>query len=112
MPDTLCFCPLSIPLARALPLPSGELRSSFPAIAFGLRLSAVGLFSLGFTASYPQFSVPDGGRLLYPEVLFERMAQVVAVEVGVDFRGEDAFVSEHLLYLPDAGTSFEQVCGE
>lgn len=31
---------------------------------------------------------------LYPEVLFERMAQVVAVEVRIDFGGEDAFVSE------------------
>ena len=49
---------------------------------------------------------------LYPEVLFERMAQVVAVEVRIDFGGEDAFVSEHLLYLPDTGAPFEQVRGE
>ena len=45
---------------------------------------------------------------LYPEVLFERMAQVVAVEVRIDFGGEDAFVSEHLLYLPDTGAPLDR----
>ena len=52
---------------------------------------------------------PDG---LYRQVLFERAAQVVAVEVGVDFGGEDALVSQHLLHLTYACAPFEQVRGE
>ena len=38
--------------------------------------------------------------------------QELAVDMRIDFGGEDAFVSEHLLYLPDTGAPFEQVRGE
>lgn len=62
-----------------------------------------------FPARFPFPGVPVP---LYPEVLFERMAQVVAVEVRIDLGGEDAFMPEHLLYLPDAGAPFEQVRGK
>lgn len=65
-----------------------------------------GLFMRGI------FLCPRGSAPLYPEVLFERMAQVVAVEVRIDLGGEDAFMPEHLLYLPDAGAPFEQVRGK
>ena len=40
---------------------------------------------------------------LYPEVLFERMAQVVAVEVRIDFGGEDAFVIASILAVLKCG---------
>ena len=71
-------------------------------------------FELHFTdfSCRAHFFVLRAPAPLYPEVLFERMAQVVAVEVRIDFGGEDAFVSEHLLYLPDTGAPFEQVRGE
>ena len=42
-------------------------------------------------------------------MLLDRAAQVLAVEVGVDFGREDALVSEHLLHLPDRSPSFEQM---
>lgn len=63
----------------------------------------------GVSRPFPISGVPVP---LYPEVLFERMAQVVAVEVRIDLGGEDAFMPEHLLYLPDAGAPFEQVRGK
>lgn len=39
-----------------------------------------------------RFPFPGVPVPLYPEVLFERMAQVVAVEVRIDLGGEDAFM--------------------
>ncbi len=45
-------------------------------------------------------------------MIFDRSPQMFAVEVGVDFGREDAFVAQHLLHLTDAGAPFEQVRGE
>ena len=45
-------------------------------------------------------------------MLFDRFEQVGFVEVGVDLRGDDAFVPQHLLHLTDACAPFEQVGGE
>ena len=42
-------------------------------------------------------------------MLLDRAPQVLAIEVGVDFGREDAFVPQHLLYLADRGTAFQQV---
>lgn len=43
------------------------------------------------------------------QMLLDRAPQVFAVEMGVDFGREDAFVPQHLLYLADRGTAFQQV---
>ena len=42
-------------------------------------------------------------------MLLDRAPQVFAVEVGVDFGREDAFVPQHLLHLTDRGAAFQQV---
>ena len=42
-------------------------------------------------------------------MLLDRAPQVFAVEMGVDFGREDAFVPQHLLHLADRGTAFQQV---
>lgn len=49
------------------------------------------------------------GRGSDRQVLFNRTPEVTVVEMGVDLGGQDAFVSEQLLNLPDRGTAFEQV---
>ena len=45
-------------------------------------------------------------------MLLDRAPQVLAIEVGVDFGREDAFVPQHLLHLPDRSAAFEQMRGE
>ena len=42
-------------------------------------------------------------------MLLDRAPQVLAIEVGVDFGREDAFVPQHLLHLTDRGAAFQQV---
>jgi|GEM_PF-6229501 len=54
----------------------------------------------------------SGCRRSERQVLFNGFEQVGFVEVGVDFRGDDAFVPQHLLHLTDACAPFEQVGGE
>ena len=75
------------------------------------QIKAAGIPCVGkeLTGLLYELNTPDG---LYRQVLFERAAQVVAVEVGVDFGGEDALVSQHLLHLTYACAPFEQVRGE
>ena len=40
-------------------------------------------------------------------MLQDFLPQAAAVEVGVDFRGADAFVAEHALYGPQIGSSLQ-----
>lgn len=46
------------------------------------------------------------------QVFFYRAAQVIVVQMGVDLRRQNAFVAQHLLYLADARSAFEQMRGE
>ena len=43
---------------------------------------------------------------------FDGFAQVLVVEVRVDFGRDDVFVPQHLLHLPDRSAAFEQMRGE
>lgn len=45
-------------------------------------------------------------------ILVQRLAQEFAVQVGVDLRGGDAFVAEHLLHGAQVGAALHQVGGE
>jgi len=45
-------------------------------------------------------------------VPFDGFAQVLVVEVRVDFGRDDVFVPQHLLHLPDRSAAFEQMRGE
>ena len=51
-------------------------------------------------------------RRLQRQVLFDRIAQVIALEMGVDFGGQDALVPQHLLHLTDRSAPFEQMRSE
>lgn len=44
--------------------------------------------------------------------IIERPAQEFAVEMGIDFGGGDAFVSQHFLYGAQVGAALYQVGGE
>ena len=46
------------------------------------------------------------------EMILDRTAQVVVVEVGIDFGGEDIFVTQKLLHLADIGSARQQMGGE
>ena len=45
-------------------------------------------------------------------MLFDRVTQMFAVEMGVYFGRQNIFVPQHLLHLADRGAAFEQVGGE
>jgi hypothetical protein len=42
----------------------------------------------------------------------QRFPQELAVEVGIDFRGCDAFVAQHFLYGAEVSTAFHEMGGD
>ena len=42
----------------------------------------------------------------------DHLTQIIAVEVGVDFRGGNGLVTQHFLYCPQIGSAFNQMRGK